>query len=98
MRIEDTDVERSEARYETQLIEDLKWMGLDWDEGPDKGGNYGPYRQSDRMEIYREHADRLVAEQKAYYCFCTAEELEHDRAARARRTSPADLFRQMQKS
>jgi glutamyl-tRNA synthetase/nondiscriminating glutamyl-tRNA synthetase len=79
LRIEDTDVERSEARYETQLIEDLKWMGLDWDEGPDKGGNYGPYRQSDRMEIYQTHADRLVVGQKAYYCFCTAEELEQDR-------------------
>jgi glutamyl-tRNA synthetase/nondiscriminating glutamyl-tRNA synthetase len=79
LRIEDTDVERSEARYETQLMEDLKWMGLDWDEGPDKGGSYGPYRQSDRMDIYRAHADRLVSEHKAYYCFCSAEELEQDR-------------------
>jgi len=79
LRIEDTDLERSEARYETQLLEDLKWLGLDWDEGPDVGGPYGPYRQSDRMEIYRATADRLVREQKAYYCFCTAEELERDR-------------------
>ena len=79
MRIEDTDLERSEARYEAQLLEDLKWLGLDWDEGPDVGGPYVPYRQSDRMEIYRASADRLVREQKAYYCFCTAEELERDR-------------------
>jgi nondiscriminating glutamyl-tRNA synthetase len=80
LRIEDTDVERSEARYETQLLEDLKWLGLDWDEGPDVGGPYPPYRQSDRMEIYQQNAQRLVAEQKAYYCFCTPEELESDRA------------------
>ncbi|HKD14689.1 MAG TPA: glutamate--tRNA ligase, partial [Candidatus Angelobacter sp.] len=79
LRIEDTDLERSEARYESQLLEDLKWLGLDWDEGPDLGGPYGPYRQSDRMEIYHSTADRLVREKKAYYCFCTAEELERDR-------------------
>lgn len=79
LRIEDTDVERSETRYETQLLEDLKWLGLDWDEGPDVGGPYAPYRQSDRMQIYHATADRLVSEQKAYYCFCTPEELERDR-------------------
>jgi nondiscriminating glutamyl-tRNA synthetase len=79
LRIEDTDVERSEARYETQLLEDMKWLGLDWDEGPDVGGPYPPYRQSDRMEIYRESADRLLREHKAYYCFCSAEELERER-------------------
>src|SRR5258707_4591128 len=79
LRIEDTDVERSEARYETQLLEDLKWMGLDWDEGPDVGGPYPPYRQSDKMEIYRGYAERLIKEQKAYYSFCTAEELERER-------------------
>src|SRR5215469_15256459 len=79
LRIEDTDLERSEARYESQLLEDLKWLGLDWDEGPDVGGPYGPYRQSDRMEIYHSTADRLVREKNAYYCFCTAEELERDR-------------------
>ena len=80
LRIEDTDVERSESRYETQLLDDLKWMGLDWDEGPDVGGAYAPYRQSDRLAIYREHAERLVSEGKAYLCFCSQEELEHDRA------------------
>lgn len=79
LRIEDTDVERSEARYETQLLEDLKWLGLDWDEGPDLGGPFAPYRQSDRMAIYRENAERLLREHKAYYCFCSAEELERER-------------------
>jgi len=79
LRIEDTDVERSERRYEAQLIEDIKWLGLDWDEGPDIGGPYPPYRQSDKLDVYREHAERLVAEGKAYYCFCTQEELERHR-------------------
>ena len=79
LRIEDTDLDRSEARYEDQLIADLKWLGLDWDEGPDIGGSYGPYRQSDRLEIYREHAERLLKERKAYLCFCTEEELQRER-------------------
>src|SRR3984957_13664350 len=79
LRIEDTDVERSEARYETQLIEDLRWLGLDWTEGPGIGGPYAPYRQSERMEIYQQHTEQLLAEGKAYRCFCTAEELEKER-------------------
>jgi nondiscriminating glutamyl-tRNA synthetase len=79
LRIEDTDIERSEARFEDQLIADLKWLGLDWDEGPDVGGPYTPYRQSDRLEIYREHAERLLGERKAYLCFCTEEELQMER-------------------
>ena len=60
LRIEDTDIERSQTRFEDQLIADLKWLGLDWDEGPDLGGPYAPYRQSDRLGVYREHAERLV--------------------------------------
>ena len=79
LRIEDTDVERSEARFEDQLIADLKWLGLDWDEGPDLGGPYAPYRQSDRLESYREHAERLVEQGKAYLCFCTEEDLQKER-------------------
>ena len=79
LRIEDTDVERSQARYEDQLIADLKWLGLDWDEGTDVGGPYIPYRQSDRLEIYREHAERLLNERKAYLCFCTEEDLQKER-------------------
>jgi nondiscriminating glutamyl-tRNA synthetase len=79
LRIEDTDVQRSEERYELQLIEDLKWFGLDWDEGPDCGGNWGPYRQSERKELYSKLAAQLIAQDHAYYCFCTPEELEADR-------------------
>jgi nondiscriminating glutamyl-tRNA synthetase len=79
LRIEDTDVDRSETRFESQLIDDLKWLGLDWDEGPDVGGSFGPYRQSDRLDIYREHAERLLSEHKAYLCFCTEGELQRDR-------------------
>ncbi len=79
LRIEDTDVARSEARFEDQLLDDLKWLGIDWDEGPDVGGPHTPYRQSDRLELYREHAERLVKEGKAYLCFCSQEELERDR-------------------
>ncbi len=79
LRIEDTDLARSEARFEDQLLDDLKWLGIDWDEGPDVGGPHAPYRQSDRLELYREHAERLVKEGKAYLCFCSQEELERDR-------------------
>ena len=75
LRIEDTDQERSRHEYETQLINSLKWLGLDWDEGPDVGGGYGPYRQSERLEIYREHAKILLEKDRAYYCFCTADRL-----------------------
>ncbi|HTZ58801.1 MAG TPA: glutamate--tRNA ligase [Acidobacteriaceae bacterium] len=88
LRIEDTDVERSEVRYEAQLIEDLRWLGLDWNEGPVIGGPYAPYRQSERLEIYRQHTQQLLLESKAYRCFCTAEELEQEResAVREQRT------------
>src|ERR1700751_3757923 len=86
LRIEDTDVERSEARYEKQLMEDLRWLELDWDEGPNepggKGGGkgeFGPYRQSERQAIYQEHTEQLLSEGKAYRCFCTPSELEEER-------------------
>ncbi len=79
LRIEDTNVERSEARFEDQLIADLKWLGLDWDEGPEVGGPFGPYRQSDRVGIYREHAERLLETKKAYLCFCTEQDLQKER-------------------
>ncbi len=89
LRIEDTDLERSEGRYETQLLEDLKWLGIDWDEGPDVGGPHVPYRQSDRLDLYREHAERLVREGKAYPCFCSQDELERERdLAMAEHRSP----------
>jgi nondiscriminating glutamyl-tRNA synthetase len=88
LRIEDTDVERSEVRYEAQLIEDLRWLGLDWTEGPEIGGPYAPYRQSARLDIYERHTRQLLDQGKAYRCFCTAEELEAERqvALREHRT------------
>lgn len=76
LRIEDTDLERSSREFETAQIQDLKWLGLQHDEGPDVGGPYGPYRQSERLDIYHRYAQQLIAEGKAYYCFCTDEELE----------------------
>jgi nondiscriminating glutamyl-tRNA synthetase len=83
LRIEDTDVDRSEARHESQLMEDLRWLGLEWDEGPGVEGPHAPYRQSERLAIYREHTERLLREGKAYRCFCTNEELEAERAQAA---------------
>ena len=76
LRIEDTDRRRSRREYEDRLIEALRWLGLEWDEGPDIGGNYGPYRQSERVEIYQRHAQQLVGEGHAYYCYCTPERLD----------------------
>ncbi|MFL6427416.1 MAG: glutamate--tRNA ligase [Acidobacteriaceae bacterium] len=88
LRIEDTDAERSEARYEALLIEDLHWLGLTWEEGPQMGGSHGPYRQSERLPIYAEHTEKLLAEGKAYRCFCTPEQLEAERAAAAAAHQP----------
>jgi glutamyl-tRNA synthetase len=76
LRVEDTDPQRSRRELEESILEDLRWLGLDWDEGPDVGGPSGPYRQSERGEIYREHAARLGEAGMAYPCFCTLEELE----------------------
>jgi glutamyl-tRNA synthetase len=81
LRIEDTDIERSTVESERSIMEDLRWMGLHWLEGPDVGGPYGPYRQSERLPRYTEAARRLVAEGQAYYCFCSAAMLEADRDA-----------------
>jgi nondiscriminating glutamyl-tRNA synthetase len=79
LRIEDTDIERSASEYEKKLEEDLIWLGLDWDEGPDVGGPYGPYRQSQRLERYKSFTRKLLEEQKAYYCFCSPEDLARER-------------------
>ncbi len=79
LRIEDTDKERSKKEYENDLIKGLKWLGLDWDEGPDIGGPYGPYRQSERGEFYTRYLKKLIEENKAYYCFCGKEDLETER-------------------
>ena len=79
LRIEDTDVTRSTKEYEASIIEELKWLGLDWDEGADKDGSFGPYRQSQRLEIYQEQIEQLLNSGSAYYCYCTADELEAER-------------------
>ncbi len=79
LRIEDTDPERSKPEYEKDILDSLKWLGIEWDEGPDIGGDYGPYRQSQRLEIYLKYLEKLLAEDKAYYCFCSEEELEMER-------------------
>src|SRR5436190_2821966 len=81
VRIEDTDAERSSELSERGVLDDLRWLGLAWDEGPDRGGPHGPYRQSERLALYAEHAGRLLAQGKAYRCFCTDAELELRRAA-----------------
>ena len=79
LRIEDTDVERSTAESEASLIEDLRWLGLDWDEGPDKGGHVEPYRQSERLELYTAAAGAWIDEGLAYPCFCSDETLQQKR-------------------
>src|SRR5688572_28249879 len=79
LRIEDTDVERSSTDMVTGILEGLRWLGLDWDEGPDIGGPYAPYFQSDRLDRYRGVAARLVASGHAYYCYCTPERLQAER-------------------
>ncbi len=75
MRIEDTDRQRSSSISERAILESLRWLGLQWDEGPDVGGAFGPYRQSDRTGLYRSYADRLLAEGNAFRCFCTEQRL-----------------------
>lgn len=79
LRVEDTDTERSTRASEEGIKDDLRWLGLTWDEGPDQGGPYPPYRQSERLETYARLAQQLLDEGKAYYCFCTAEQLEQER-------------------
>jgi glutamyl-tRNA synthetase len=79
LRIDDTDIERNRPEYEQLIYEALHWLGLDWDEGPDKGGPFAPYRQSERIDLYKQHAVKLLSEGKAYKCFCTPEELEAER-------------------
>ncbi len=75
LRIEDTDRDRLKEDSVSQILTSLKWLGIDWDEGPECGGAYGPYYQFERLEIYKREAQRLIAEDKAYYCFCSAEDL-----------------------
>jgi glutamyl-tRNA synthetase len=88
LRIEDTDVARKVEGAVEAIMDGLKWLGLDWDEGPDVGGDYGPYYQSQRLELYRQATERLVAQGDAYYCYCSPERLEEMRAEQVRRKQP----------
>jgi len=81
LRVEDTDAERSTKESEDSILEDLRWLGLDWDEGPDVGGTGGPYRQSERLHLYTSYANELLAGGQAYHCFCPPQKLEADRRA-----------------
>jgi glutamyl-tRNA synthetase/nondiscriminating glutamyl-tRNA synthetase len=107
LRIEDTDADRSTVESERTILDDLRWLGLDWDEGPDVGGPHAPYRQSERLERYQSAAAALVASGRAYHCFCTPEQLEAERqqalasgqtprySGRCRRMDPADARRRV---
>src|SRR4051812_33262797 len=79
LRIEDTDAERSSSEFDATILDDLRWLGLDWDEGPEVGGPVGPYRSSERLGKYQSRARVLIAQGKAYYCFCTPAQLEAER-------------------
>ncbi|MBW3591968.1 MAG: glutamate--tRNA ligase, partial [Actinobacteria bacterium] len=89
LRVEDTDASRFTEDAYCDVLDDLRWLGLDWDEGPEVGGPSGPYRQSERREVYLEAAQRLMDEGSAYRCYCTAEELKQRREqAQAERRRP----------
>jgi glutamyl-tRNA synthetase len=81
LRIEDTDQERSTIESRQLILDSMKWVGMDWDEGPEVGGAHGPYLQMERLALYKEHAERLVEEGKAFRCYCTKEELDAQRVA-----------------
>mgnify|MGYP004454572027 CR=1 FL=1 len=88
LRIDDTDPTRSTDENTQVILRAMRWLGLDWDEGPEVGGGYGPYFQTERLDVYRDAARRLVDEGRAYYCFCTPEKLEADRKAAQERHDP----------
>ncbi|HKI73114.1 MAG TPA: glutamate--tRNA ligase family protein, partial [Pseudomonadales bacterium] len=89
LRIEDTDAARSTAASEANILDSLRWLGLDWDEGPDKGGPFGPYRQSERKDIYGQYVDQLLANGHAFHCFCTSERLDAMRTEQMRKGETA---------
>ena len=88
VRIEDTDVARTVEGALEAILDGLRWLGMDWDEGPEVGGNYGPYFQSQRLPLYREAAERLVAQGDAYYCYCSPERLDEMRREQMKRKQP----------
>lgn len=79
LRIEDTDKERTSRIFENNILEDLQWLSLDWDEGPEKGGEFGPYHQIERLDIYEKYLKKLLADGRVYPCYCTEDELEEER-------------------
>lgn len=93
LRIEDTDRARFREDSEQQVFDTLRWLGLTWDEGPDIGGPYAPYRQSERLETYQPYVDRLLAEGKAYHCWCSTERLKDMRDEQQRRKLPTGYDR-----
>ncbi|HEY3594020.1 MAG TPA: glutamate--tRNA ligase family protein, partial [Polyangiaceae bacterium] len=92
LRIEDTDQERSTDESCRVILDSMRWLELEWDEGPDVGGPNGPYFQMQRLELYRQFADRLISGGHAYRCYCTKEELEAQREALKKR-DPKSTFR-----
>jgi len=88
LRIEDTDQTRKVEGAVEKIYESLRWLGLDWDEGPDVGGDFGPYMQSERLELYKSAAERLIEQRHAYYCYCSSERLDQMRAAQSKRKEP----------
>jgi nondiscriminating glutamyl-tRNA synthetase len=93
LRIEDTDAERSTVESEAAILDDLRWLGLDWDEGPEAGGPVGPYRSSERLGKYQSRARVLIEQGKAYYCFCTPEQLDAERKEALANNRPAKYSR-----
>ncbi|MGI5823705.1 MAG: glutamate--tRNA ligase [Dethiobacteria bacterium] len=88
LRIDDTDKQRSSPAFLDSIISSMRWLGLDWDEGPGAGGEYGPYFQSERLEIYREEAQKLLEKGQAYYCFCTPEKLQAEKEKQRQMKQP----------
>jgi nondiscriminating glutamyl-tRNA synthetase len=88
LRIEDTDAVRSTKEFEQNILDSIRWLGLDWDEGPGKEGNLGPYHQIDRIETYRKYGQELLSKELAYYCYCTPTELEAEREEQRRNKQP----------
>ena len=92
VRIEDTDIERNIEGGELSQLENLKWLGIDYDESVDIGGPYAPYRQMERLDVYTKHAEEMIEKGHAYKCFCTSEELEADREVQKEKGVAAPMY------
>ena len=93
VRIEDTDIERNIEGGELSQLENLKWLGIDYDESVDIGGPYAPYRQMERLDIYQKHAEEMLENGHAYKCFCSTEELEAEREAQKAKGVAAPMYK-----